>query len=285
MKTSVRQRFFIICAAILFPLACHGVEIEERVIEKAILEIVYERIVVTDTLIPDKDFKRNVFNLKIGENVSGFYSDALRREDSLEHHVHGYYRLYWDDLGYRARYNSLPQDYLYKYKKESKIITHDRFDLAHWLCEEEWERPEWTVTDSVSSVIGYQCILATCEFRGRKWSAWFTPEIPVQEGPWKLCGLPGLILSAGDDRGHYIFNALEIKTEGTGNVDYFRYHDVIKTNRIRFLTTKWKYLHKDIGYEIVSSGMFGIKPNPGLKRKEKIPHSNYNLEETDFPHE
>ena len=67
MKTSVRQRFFIICAAILFPLACHGVEIEEHVIEKAILEIVYERIVVTDTLIPDKDFKRNVFNLKIGE--------------------------------------------------------------------------------------------------------------------------------------------------------------------------------------------------------------------------
>lgn len=31
---------------------------------------------------------------------------------------------------------------------------------------------------------------ATCDFAGRKWIAWFTTEIPIQDGPYKFYGLP-----------------------------------------------------------------------------------------------
>ena len=54
------------------------------------------------------------------------------------------------------------------------------------------------------------CHLATCEFRGRKWQAWYS-DIPYSLGPWKLNGLPGLILEARSLDKDHVFTAITVR--------------------------------------------------------------------------
>lgn len=73
----------------------------------------------------------------------------------------------------------------------------------------EWEIAE----DSISNILGYECVMATADYHGRHWKVWFTPEIPLSDGPWKLHGLPGLILSA-ESNGDFRFEATGIESSG-----------------------------------------------------------------------
>src|SRR5690606_17295445 len=57
---------------------------------------------------------------------------------------------------------------------------------------------EWEITNEIKKIKQYTCYKATTSFRGNKFVVWFTPEIPINAGPWKWHGLPGLILEAAD---------------------------------------------------------------------------------------
>ena len=54
----------------------------------------------------------------------------------------------------------------------------------------------WVVTDEWKELLGYRVRRAECSFRGRDYVAWFAPELPLSEGPWKFCGLPGLVMTS-----------------------------------------------------------------------------------------
>lgn len=56
-------------------------------------------------------------------------------------------------------------------------------------------------------VLGYECSKATTEFAGRRYTAWFTPEIPLPFGPYKFGGLPGLILKIEDSEQQFVWEA------------------------------------------------------------------------------
>lgn len=58
---------------------------------------------------------------------------------------------------------------------------------------------DWEITNEVDSIGNYQVVKAITHFRGRTFIAWFAPEIPIGFGPWKLYGLPGLILRMYDE--------------------------------------------------------------------------------------
>lgn len=56
--------------------------IEEQKIEPAIVEVLYKRIKVTDTLLVDTDFKTDFLTLRAGKNTSAFYSAERKTYDS-----------------------------------------------------------------------------------------------------------------------------------------------------------------------------------------------------------
>ncbi|MBP3725678.1 MAG: GLPGLI family protein, partial [Bacteroidaceae bacterium] len=71
----------------------------------------------------------------------------------------------------------------------------------------------WTLTVDTLTVNGYHCQQATTTFRGVAWTVWYTEEIPSSAGPWRLRGLPGLIVEAKSEA--HTFRLAEVRQEAS----------------------------------------------------------------------
>ena len=157
--------------------------------------------------------RRHLTSLHVGDRYSLFNDIAQHvlskmSYDLLDRHVRGEigdYSVTPDSSGIPSYfYKSVMYDYG---SDRLKVVVPDiwangkaengnfSYSLAH-IYEEEAPELEWEMTGEHGTVASFDCQKAECDFRGRRWEAWFTPEIPVSEGPWKLKGLPGLILYA-----------------------------------------------------------------------------------------
>ncbi|MBB4805128.1 GLPGLI family protein [Chryseobacterium defluvii] len=65
---------------------------------------------------------------------------------------------------------------------------------------------KWKISDETKNVQGYILQKATTTFGGRNWTAWFSKDIPFNEGPFKFRGLPGLIFEIYDTKNNFIYN-------------------------------------------------------------------------------
>lgn len=61
----------------------------------------------------------------------------------------------------------------------------------------------WNISSEKAKIGAYDTQKATTSFGGRNWTAWFTTELPFQDGPYKFKGLPGLIVKVEDDAKNY----------------------------------------------------------------------------------
>jgi GLPGLI family protein len=80
-----------------------------------------------------------------------------------------------------------------------------------FAIEEEMPVIEWTITQETKQIIGLPCQKATGDFKGRTYEAWFTSQLPYSNGPWKLGGLPGLIIEAADTKKEVIFKMISFE--------------------------------------------------------------------------
>ncbi|UOU97954.1 GLPGLI family protein [Chryseobacterium daecheongense] len=78
------------------------------------------------------------------------------------------------------------------------------------------DKINWTISDETKNVQGYKLQKATTTFGGRNWTAWFSKDIPFNEGPFKFRGLPGLIFEIQDSNNNFIYHL--IKSQKLPNV-------------------------------------------------------------------
>tara|TARA_R110002049_G_scaffold291871_1_gene476035 strand:- start:1309 stop:1926 length:618 start_codon:yes stop_codon:yes gene_type:complete len=90
----------------------------------------------------------------------------------------------------------------------NQMLTRNK---GYSYVKEEVPKIEWKISNDKKKIGNFDCIKATGNFRGRNYTAWFTKSIPLAYGPWKLQGLPGLILEAYDTNKEVYFYFKSIK--------------------------------------------------------------------------
>ena len=128
------------------------------------------------------------------------------------------------------------QLYVFKSFPDNKFNVYDKAGLSdRYFYIDPIEEIEWEISDSTKKFLGYECIMAEADYHGRHWTVWFTPEIPLNNGPWKLQGLPGLILEASELSGQHFFTATGIENSNQEILPVYNLKEYDKSNRIDML--------------------------------------------------
>ena len=170
--------------------------------------------------------KNTPFILLANQNQSKFYCPSTEFKDSLEStpsgrakakqmfdaavdaYVQNRDRSAMDGVVYHSRL------YVLKDFTKSTSTIYDEAGMGECgYYDEPFSEIDWVIVeDSTKTILDYQCVMATTDYHGRKWTVWFTPEIPLTDGPWKFCGLPGLIMEASEPSGQHCFTVTGIET-------------------------------------------------------------------------
>jgi len=105
----------------------------------------------------------------------------------------------------------------------SSYCIHKNFDLSQIVFSAEirvrnpyvyyenmMDNMQWQITTEIDTVHGYFCQKVYLDYGRRRWVAWFAPQIPIFDGPYKFCNLPGLIVSVRDTTGSWRFDIVSI---------------------------------------------------------------------------
>lgn len=148
---------------------------------------------------------------------------------------------------------------------ESTLTFYDKFGTENIFYTEPIAEMVWQMSDSTANIMGYECNSATCDYHGRRWTAWFAPELPLPFGPWKLRGLPGLILKAESDNGTtFVVNGLQKSDRVISPV--YRKEQYDKVERKKALADlEYFETHRESVLSARSGGRVSIKSNNDKK--------------------
>ena len=248
----------------------------EPMIDRAHMKCLYRYVYTFDTL--KNELRDDLLILQIGKEVSKCYSYYTFQCDSLRRTPDG--AKVWSELFRRAIekdgiYGDFPHvrmsTYVYKNYPTGQMTIIDRISSQGYCYVDSLHTQTWTMGDSTREMLGYTCQQATADFRGRRWTAWFATDIPVSDGPWKLGGLPGLILEAYDEGQQHVFTAVGLErvkdepiifNQKDGHNRRFE-----PTNRLDFLRMERRFLMDSNSFIQMETGidLLGDEPNQVMR--------------------
>ena len=142
----------------------------------------------------------------------------------------------WIESGEIMQYKARFTYSIFKNYPKGRITTIEDLLLSdrRFVYEENVTQFDWVVLDDVATINGYLCQKAKCEFGGRVWEAWYTDELPISDGPYKFCGLPGLIINIADTKNHYSFKFLSIEKVQENIPIEWEENDYVKTTKKKY---------------------------------------------------
>lgn len=162
------------------------------------------------------------------ESKSKFYSYNYYRNDSL---MNAYHTKSEREGGVNIDIGNLPK---VKYPlavsiSDGKTEFYETFNGDAYKVVEE-KKPVWKISSETKQIKNWKSQKATTEFGGRKWTAWFSNEFPIAEGPYKFKNLPGLVTEIADETGSFKFS-LEGVSKITEEFFPFIYKDAIPVSK------------------------------------------------------
>lgn len=240
------------------------------IIDTVSIQCAYQqRIFLGKKDTPERKFLgENIMKLQIGKQISKYWDEKVMLQDSL---MDAYAEQGMD--GISALNKIMPQTKgastikLFKNYPNGKITTEDRIPFDTYRYEEDFISPNWTISTDTITICGYVCNKAATTFRGRNYTAWFTNDIPLSNGPWKLSGLTGLILRAIDDKQEVSFECISIEIPQKVVPIYIEKNDYLKTTKKTFENTKKEYMKNPAAF-VGMSGLIkgGLPANASKKR-------------------
>jgi GLPGLI family protein len=120
---------------------------------------------------------------------------------------------------------------LFQYPAAGIFKTCTHVAMNDYLVEDKLPVINWKVGADTKTIGDLKCQQATGTYAGRIYSVWFAPDLPFRNGPWKLNGLPGLILEAKDATGDVAFTFSAFTKADSGQVTTFNKTRLISTNQ------------------------------------------------------
>ena len=251
--------------------------------EPAILEVHYMKTTIKDTLV-NRSYS-DPMTLRVGKTSAMFYPTKRMFADSLLLSNYALYDRLHREMNPTGQSEYKPiggieREFLFRNINDDETMVYRKIAGDAYSYTEQTTHPVWELRSDTKEILGYSCQLATCNYRGRVWLVWFTPDIPIMEGPWKLFGLPGLILKANDEKNHYSYKAIGLYTKSLQPVGVRLY---IKSKPYK-LKSRQEYLQKM--YKEYIKGNFSSSMNAlhGNSAQNINSVAQYDFQERDYPH-
>lgn len=158
---------------------------------------------------------------------------------------------------------------MYFNKKKDSLWWNKKYESTIYGVEKN-SKLDWQIENEIKKIGNFNCKKATTNFRGHEYTAWFTEDIPVPFGPWKLNGLPGLILEVYDTNKEFFvyFKSIEIPAKNLKvpmgiNVPKYDKQNLRWVNLIEYKSYLEKKVEKNKAKAIMLAKEYGMEVNTG----------------------
>jgi GLPGLI family protein len=205
--------------------------------------------------------------LFIGDEISRFSSEGQYTADSIKEAYKDRERT---QQSFNEMRSKMPMSalnfYVFKRQNSAQVSFTEKIVKDNYWYIQDIDDLNWEILPETKEVAGFVAQKAKASFSGRDYTAWFTTEIPISEGPYKFRGLPGLILEILDNKGYYTFKLTGFKELNDEISMEFNPENYLEVSREKFLEIKQEYAENPF-IKMENSGItMGFQPG----QKEKL---------------